>query len=106
MFYLQDHDDDEQAIKVIPGSHVQRETPWETGYIALHPRMGDAVIFDQRLSHAGNTHYNPLSSGRLFMQVGFGRKNRFTDEFERGTIERQESLRTRMLQTVVPRGFE
>jgi hypothetical protein len=97
MFYLQDHDHDEEALKVIPGSHVARNTPWERGYTALHPRMGDAVVFDQRLSHAGNTYYNPLSKGRLFMQVGFGRDNRFTTEFERGTIERQKSLQSRML---------
>merc|ERR1712232_887817 len=61
--------------------------------------MGDAVVFDQRISHAGNTYYNPLGPGRLFMQVGFGRANRFTDEFERGTLERQQSLQERMLNT-------
>merc|ERR1712232_949343 len=59
MFYLQDHVDDEQAIKFMPGSHVLRRTPWENGYVALHPRLGDAVIFDQRISHAGNTFYDP-----------------------------------------------
>merc|ERR1712125_132514 len=105
MFYLQDHVDDEQAIKFMPGSHVLRRTPWENGYVALHPRMGDAVIFDQRLSHAGNTLYSAFGRGRLFMQVGFGRANRFTDEFERGTIERQQSLQERMLKSSQPRGF-
>jgi hypothetical protein len=105
MFYLQDHDRDEQAIKVIPGSHVIRNTPWETGYVALHPLMGDTVIFDQRLSHAGNTYYNAFGSGRLFMQVGFGRKNRFTDEFEQGTTERQQSLQARMLQQKTEAGW-
>merc|ERR1712100_756187 len=98
MFYLQDHDHDEQALKVLPGSHLLRRTPWETGYVAVHPQMGDALIFDQRISHAGNTYYNALGPGRLFMQVGFGRKNRFTDEFERGTIARQLAGQTRMLQ--------
>merc|ERR1712048_489530 len=52
---------------------------------------------DQRLSHAGNTYYNPFGPARLFMQVGFGKVNRFTDEFERGTKERQQSLQERML---------
>jgi len=97
LFYLQDHDHDEQAIKVIPGSHLLRWTPWDTGYVAAHPRMGDAMIIDQRISHAGNAYYNALGSGRLFIQVGFGRKNRFTDEFERGTIARQQALQERML---------
>merc|ERR1712232_674930 len=100
MFYLQDHIHDEQAIKVLPGSHLQRRTPWETGYVAVHPRMGDAVIFDQRLSHAGNTYYNGFGPGRLFMQVGFGRKNIFTDQFEQGTIARQTTLQNRMLQGI------
>lgn len=106
MFYLQDHDHDEQAIKVIPGSHMLRRTPWETGYVALHPRMGDTVIFDQRISHAGNTYYNAFGPGRLFMQVGFGRKNRFTDEFERGTIARQAAGQAKMLEaTAQQTGF-
>lgn len=105
MFYLQDHEQDEQALKVIPGSHVLRTTPWDDGYVALHPRMGDAVIFDQRLSHAGNTFYDVFGQGRLFMQVGFGRANRFTDEFERGTRERQQDLQRRMLSKTTPQGF-
>jgi len=105
MFYLQDHEHDEQALKVIPGSHVMRSTPWEKGYVALHPRMGDTVIFDQRLSHAGNTYYDVFGPGRLFMQVGFGRANRFTDEFERGTVERQQTLQARMLKSTQPRGL-
>jgi len=105
MFYLQDHIHDEQAMKVIPGSHVLRRTPWEDGYVALHPRMGDTVIFDQRLSHAGNTYYDAFGQGRLFMQVGYGRDNRFTDEFERGTIERQKALQARMLKSSTPKGL-
>lgn len=106
MFYLQDHVHDEQAMKVIPGSHVLRYTPWEKGYVAVHPRMGDVVIIDQRISHAGNTFYDVLGKGRLFVQVGFGRANRFTDEFERGTVERQQALQQRMLQLgPQPRGL-
>jgi hypothetical protein len=106
MFYLQDHDFDEQAIKFIPGSHSIRGTPWEKGYVALHPRMGDTVIFDQRISHSGNVYYNPFSAGRLFMQVGFGRRNRFTDEFEKGTIQRQQTLQARMLKSSQKRGLQ
>merc|ERR1712232_154396 len=80
-------------------------TPWEHGYVAMHPRLGDAVIFDQRLSHAGNTHYMPFGGGRLFMQVGFGRSNKFTDEFERGTVQRQQTLQAKMLNASIPRGW-
>lgn len=105
MFYLQDHVQDEQALKVLPGSHKVRTTPWSDGYVALHPRVGDTVIFDQRMSHAGNTFYDVTGKGRLFMQVGFGRKNRFTDEFERGTVERQTTLQTRMLKATPTEGI-
>lgn len=97
IMYLQDHDDDEESMKVLPGSHRVPVTPWETGYLALHPQIGDVVIFDQRLSHAGNSYYRPYGRGRVFIQVGFGRANRFTDEFERGTIERQRMLQDRMI---------
>mmetsp|Transcript_23996 Transcript_23996/g.66726 ORF Transcript_23996/g.66726 Transcript_23996/m.66726 type:complete len:328 (-) Transcript_23996:151-1134(-) len=105
MVYLQDHEHDEQALKVVPGSHVLRDISLDRGYTALHPSMGDAVIFEQRLSHAGNTFYNPFGSGRLFMQVGFGKVNAFTDEFERGTIERQQTYQKKMLTSAQARGL-
>lgn len=106
MVYLQDHDQDDRALKVVPGSHVSRNISLDEGYIALHPRMGDVVIFDQRLSHAGNTIYDPFSPGRLFIQVGFGKVNKFTDEFERGTLERQDGYQAKMLSSSQPRGWK
>lgn len=105
MFYLQDHDHDSRALKVVPGSHRSRDISLQGGFTALHPRMGDAVIFDQRVSHAGNTFYDVFGPGRLFLQLGFGRANRFTDEFERGTVDRQEASQRKMLSVAQQRGW-
>lgn len=98
LFYLQDHDGDSRSVKVVPGSHVSRNISLDLGYTALHPRLGDAVMIDQRISHAGNSFYDVFGNGRLFMQVGFGRANQFTDEFERGTVVRQQGYQAKMLQ--------
>lgn len=106
LFYLQDHENDARAVKVVPGSHVLRDISLERGYAALHPRFGDAVIIDQRISHAGNTFYDPFGPGRIFMQVGFGKANNFTDEFERGTVERQEGYQAKMMKLPHSSGFK
>jgi len=106
LLYLQDHEQDARAVKVVPGSHVLRDISLERGYAALHPRFGDAVIIDQRISHAGNTFYYPFGPGRIFMQVGFGKANNFTDEFERGTVERQRGYQAKMLKLPPSTGFK
>lgn len=105
LLYLQDHENDARAVKVIPGSHVSRDISLERGYAALHPRFGDAVIIDQRISHAGNTFYSLFGPGRIFMQVGFGKANNFTEEFARGTVERQEGYQAKMLQLPASSGL-
>lgn len=99
LFYLEDHERDSTAIKVVPGSHLDRHVSIEEGYAVLHPVLGDAVVIDQRISHAGNSYYDAFGKGRIFMQVGFGKANRFTDEFEKGTIERQQGYQAKMLNT-------
>lgn len=106
LLYLQDHEQDARAVKVIPGSHVLRDIGLDRGYASLHPRFGDAVIIDQRISHAGNTFYDPFGPGRIFMQVGFGKANNFTDEFERGTIERQSGYQSKMLKVPPSSGLQ
>jgi len=106
LFYLQDHRNDTRSVKVVPGSHVLRDISLERGYTAVRPGLGDAVVIDQRISHAGNSFYDPLSPGRIFMQFGFGRANVFTDEFERGTVERQQGYQARMLQQSEAKGLK
>lgn len=105
LFYLQDHENDDMAVKVVPGSHKLRHIGLEHGITALRPSMGDAIIFDQRLSHAGNSFYYPFGKGRIFMQIGFGKANIFTEEFQRGTVERQQSYQSKMLEGEPQRGL-
>jgi len=105
LLYLQDHEHDSRAMKVIPGSHLKRNISLESGYVAVHPRMGDLVVIDQRISHSGNTYYDPFGPGRLFLQVGFGKANLFTEEFARGTHDRQQGYQAKMNSTRQQRGL-
>eukprot|EP00933_Yihiella_yeosuensis_P079480 TRINITY_DN921_c3_g1_i1.p1 TRINITY_DN921_c3_g1~~TRINITY_DN921_c3_g1_i1.p1 ORF type:complete len:425 (-),score=90.67 TRINITY_DN921_c3_g1_i1:68-1267(-) len=106
LFYLQDHTGDSRSVKVVPGSHSTRNMSLDKGFAALHPVLGDAVIIDQRISHAGNSFYNPFGKGRIFLQVGFGKDNIFTDEFARGTMERQRTYQAKMLKSSQKKGLE
>jgi ectoine hydroxylase-related dioxygenase (phytanoyl-CoA dioxygenase family) len=84
--YLQDHGNNNGALQVVPGSHLQRELKFG-GSIYLHPKKGDVVIFDQRITHRGMDA--PCADTRILVSMGFGKNNIFTDEFEQGTILRQ-----------------
>ena len=84
--YLQDHCDNNGALQVVPGSHLQREINHGVS-IYLHPKKGDVVIFDQRITHRGMDA--PCADTRILISLGFGKNNIFTDEFEEGTIRRQ-----------------
>ena len=85
--YLQDHTADSNALKLVPRSHMD-PCIRDVGARALHPRKGSVVIFEQRITHRGQ----PLSSreGRVLISLGYGRRNKWTDEFELGTRERQK----------------
>ena len=55
--------------------------------IQLRPCIGDVIIFDQRITHCGaHSHVN---EPRILVSFGFGENNIFTDNFEMGTIKRQ-----------------
>lgn len=84
--YLQDHGDNNDALQVVPGSHLKRELN-HGGSIYLHPKKGDVVIFDQRITHRGME--TQCADTRILISLGFGKNNIFTDEFEEGTIRRQ-----------------
>lgn len=84
--YLEDHSSDSGALQVVPGSHVRRDL--ETGgAIRLHPALGDAILFDQRITHRGMERQVP--EPRIMISYGFGANNIFTDTFEKGTRARQ-----------------
>jgi hypothetical protein len=53
-FYLQDHTGDDNALAVIPKSHLE-PTLSIVDPVRLHPALGDMVVFDQRLTHNGCT---------------------------------------------------
>lgn len=86
--YLQDHSNNNDCLIVVPKSHHNRKIETE-GAIQLKPNIGDIVIFDQRITHRGpegNFKYD-----RIMISFGFGKNNIFTDNFEKGTIERQNN---------------
>ena len=84
--YLEDHSKDNDGLKVVPGSHLKREING-TGAIQLRPKKGDVIIFDQRITHRGMERQ--CKDSRILVSIGFGKNNIFTDEFEKGTMVRQ-----------------
>jgi hypothetical protein len=90
--YLQDHAHNDDALTVIPGSHVvPRIAVRESETTPLHPAVGSLVVFEQRITHRGTTKKTRFGTGgmRLLVSLGFGKRNNYTDEFERGTMARQ-----------------
>ncbi len=86
LVYLQDHSKNKDGLWLVPGSHLTHEIHGRNGqYMATEP--GDVILFDQRINHRGMDHQVP--EFRALVSFGFGRNNIFTDEFERGTIARQ-----------------
>jgi hypothetical protein len=85
--YLQDHENNNGALEVVPGSHIRRDYNTE-GSIYTHPKKGDVIIFDQRITHRGIS--NKSGEPRILLSFGFGKNNIFTDNFEKGTIIRQD----------------
>tara|TARA_Y100000591_G_C21747775_1_gene652970 strand:- start:342 stop:1019 length:678 start_codon:yes stop_codon:yes gene_type:complete len=86
LIYLEDHSNDDNALKVVPKSHMEREIITDK-FIQLKPKLGDVVIFDQRITHRGAE--NAYGDYRILVSFGFGKNNIFTDNFEKGTIIRQ-----------------
>jgi ectoine hydroxylase-related dioxygenase (phytanoyl-CoA dioxygenase family) len=85
--YLQDHSKNMDALKVIPRSHTREDMFAFKTFIQLQPRLGDVIIFDQRLTHCGMQRHKDET--RVLVTFGFGENNIFTDNFEKGTIARQ-----------------
>ena len=86
LIYLEDHTRDNDGLKVVPGSHLTPKINPE-GYIQLNPKIGDVIIFDQRITHRGME--KQVKYPRILVSFGFGKNNIFTDNFEKGTIIRQ-----------------
>jgi len=86
LIYLQDHSNNNDGLKVVPKSNLIREIDYSS-YVQLHPKKGDIIIFDQRITHRGME--NQIEQQRILISYGFGINNIFTDNFEKGTIQRQ-----------------
>lgn len=84
--YLQNHSNNNDSLIVVPKSHLNRKIETQ-GAIQLKPAIGDIIIFDQRITHRGPV--NNFNYDRIMVSFGFGKNNIFTDNFEKGTIERQ-----------------
>ena len=86
LIYLQDHSNNNDGLKLILGSHLLKNVDKKNVH-QLKPEIGDVVIFDQRITHRGMEKQIPNS--RILVSFGFGKNNIFTDNFEKGTIKRQ-----------------
>ena len=84
--YLQDHSADASALQVVPASHLRPDLG-TSGAIRLRPALGDAILFDQRITHRGME--KQIAGSRIMVSFGFGAENCFTDWFEEGTRARQ-----------------
>lgn len=87
LIYLQDHSDNNDSLHIVPGSHLNPKIE-TSGSLLLHPKVGDVIIFDQRITHRGMGKFIGKEN-RILVSFGFGKNNIFTDNFEKGTIERQ-----------------
>ncbi len=92
LIYLEDHAHDDDALVLVPGSHRTPSMSTE-GAITLHPKKGSVIVFEQRATHRGR-YWTPSrllhnEPSRILVSLGFGRDNVFTDQFEKGTRQRQ-----------------
>ena len=86
LVYLQDHSNNNDGLKLVPCSHKTSSMDTK-GWIQMRPTVGDVLIFDQRITHRGMDRQ--VKEPRILVAFGYGVNNVFTDEFERGTIQRQ-----------------
>ena len=88
LIYLENHDNTNDGLKLVPGSHLVRFID-SSKNIKIKSNIGDVIIFDQRITHRGNE--KQVKDSRILVSFGFGKNNIFTDNFEKGTIARQNN---------------
>jgi hypothetical protein len=92
LIYLEDHSNDDYGLKLVPKSHLNPNIQ-PNGYKEIKSKIGDVLIFDQRITHRGMESHpsNRFKNPRILVSFGFGENdNPFTDNFECGTFKRQE----------------
>jgi hypothetical protein len=88
LIYLQDHSKNNDGLQVVPYSHLTSSMETKK-VVQLKPKLGDVVIFDQRITHRGMNRQ--VKDSRILVSFGFGKNNLFTDNFEKGTVQRQNA---------------
>ena len=88
LIYLENHGSNNDGLKLVPRSHLNPKVVTK-GHIQLKPELGDVIIFDQRITHRGMA--KQVRYPRILISFGFGKNNIFTDNFEKGTVVRQNS---------------
>jgi hypothetical protein len=86
LIYLQDHSNNDDGLTIVPYSHKTNDYSTDNS-ILLHTQLGDIIIFDQRITHRGMCQQ--VEVPRILVSFGYGKNNIFTDNFEKGTICRQ-----------------
>ena len=57
LIYLEDHTLDDNALQVIPASHLDQHVQLAgKRFLQLRPGLGDAIVIDQRITHTGQAH--------------------------------------------------
>ncbi len=90
LIYLQDHTNNKDGLQVVPRSHrghQAKKVIHQAKKVILQPKLGDVIVFDQRITHRGME--KKVKGSRILVSFGFGKNNIFTDEFEKGTMLRQ-----------------
>lgn len=88
LIYLENHSNNDDGLKLVPGSHLVSSINSDKN-IKIKSNIGDVIIFDQRITHRGNE--KQVKDSRILVSFGFGKNNIFTDNFENGTIARQNN---------------
>jgi len=89
--YLQDHSNNTNCLRIIPSSQYVKNIDINNCKV-LQPKLGDVIIFDQRITHRGKSIFDFFkfsNTPRILVSFGFGKNNKYTDQFEKGTIQRQ-----------------
>jgi hypothetical protein len=86
LLYLQPHDGGANGLTVKSGSHLY-ESMTRGEDVRIRTDVGDMVVFDQRITHKGG-----YTGGyqRYLISLGYGVKNTFFEQFEKGTKYRQD----------------
>ena len=85
--YFQDHTTNNDGLEIKIGSHLTENMNFGENK-RLKTNSGDAILFDQRITHRGGYSggYN-----RISLTMGYGVKNLFFEQFEKGTKHRQDT---------------